>query len=274
MPRIHPTACVEPSARIDDDAEIGPYCIVGADVQIDAGVRLISHIHVTGSTSIGARTVVHPHASLGGPPQSVHYRGGATRLSIGTDCDIREGVTINVGTEDGGGVTTIGNKGFFMVNAHIAHDCHVGNNVTFANNAVLGGHVTIGDFAFLGGQAAVHQFVRVGEGAMIGGVTGVRRDVIPFGFALGHIAELIGLNVVGLKRRGCTRADLHRLRRFYRAVFLTQGVIAERLERAAGQFGGDPLAAKIIDFIRQGSSRHFTLPGTRIRTEHERAGSE
>jgi len=274
MPRIHPTACVDASAQIADDAEIGPYCVIGPQVEIGGAVRLTAHVHVTGVTAIGARTVVYPFASLGGPPQSVHYRGGSTRLSIGADCDIRQGVTMNIGTEDGGGVTTVGNKGFFMVNAHVAHDCHVGNNVTFANNAVLGGHVTIGDYAFLGGQAAIHQFVRVGEGAMIGGVTGVRRDIIPFGFALGHIAELIGLNIVGLKRRGCSRDDLRQLRRFYRAVFLSQGVLAEKLEHAAAQFAGDQLIAKIVDFIRQGSSRHFTLPGTRIRTEHERAGSE
>jgi UDP-N-acetylglucosamine acyltransferase len=147
-----------------------------------------------------------------------------------------------------------------MVNSHVAHDCQVGNDVTFANNAVLGGHVHVGDHAFLGGQAAVHQFVRVGESAMIGGVTGVRRDVIPFGFASGQEAELVGLNVIGLKRGGCSRDDLHRLRRLYQALFFGAGTLLERLATAAGQYSDDPHAAKIFAFIRDGSSRHFTLP--------------
>jgi UDP-N-acetylglucosamine acyltransferase len=267
MPRIHPTACIEAGARIADDAEIGPYCVIGPQVAIANAVRLIGHVHVAGSTSIGAGTVVYPFASLGGPPQSVRYRGGPTRLIIGAACDIREGVTMNIGTEDGGGTTFVGDGGFFMVNSHVAHDCQVGNNVTFANNAVLGGHVSVGDHAFLGGQAAVHQFVRIGEGAMIGGVTGVRRDVIPFGFASGQEAELVGLNVVGLKRRGCSRDGLHRLRRLYRALFFGPGVIAERAHMAATEFGDDPLAAKIVDFVRAGTARHFTLPGSDGRTD-------
>jgi UDP-N-acetylglucosamine acyltransferase len=262
MPRVHPTACIDAGARIAEDADIGPYCVVGPDVEIGAGVRLLAHVNVAGATAIGARTVVYPFASLGTPPQSVHYRGGRTRLVIGADCKIREHVTMNTGSEDGGGITRVGDRGFFMVNSHVAHDCQVGNDVTFANNAVLGGHVLVGDHAFLGGQAAVHQFVRVGESAMIGGVTGVRRDVIPFGFASGQEAELVGLNVIGLKRRGCSRNDLHRLRRLYQALFFGPGTLLERLAEAAGQYSDDPYAAKILAFIRDGSSRHFTLPAT------------
>jgi len=261
MPRVHPTACIEPGARLADGAEIGPYCIIGANVSIAEGVRLVSHVHVAGTTSIGPRTVIYPFASLGTPPQSVHYRGGATFLIIGADCDIREGVTMNVGTENGGGVTRVGDHGFFMANSHVAHDSQIGKQVTFANNAVIGGHVSIGDYVVLGGQAAVHQFVRVGEGAMIGGVSGVRRDVIPFGFASGQHARLVGLNVVGLKRRGCDRGQLHRLRSLYGELFFGPRTMAERVIDAANQYGSDPFASKILNFIRDGSPRGFTLPG-------------
>ena len=176
-------------------------------------MRLQSHVSIAGVTVIGERATVYPFVSLGTAPQSTAYRGEPTRLVIGNDCQFREGVTVSIGTEKGGGMTTVGDRCFMMANSHIAHDCVVGNDVTFANNVALGGHVTIGDNVFLGGQAAVHQFNRVGEGAMIGGVTGVTTDVIPFGFAMGPIpAYLAGLNVVGLKRRGYSRADMHRIR--------------------------------------------------------------
>src|SRR5215471_1148512 len=166
MPRIHPTAVVEPNAAIAEGAEIGPYCVIGPNVSIGEGCRLAAHVYVAGHTAIGARTVVAPFASLGTPPQSVKYRGGPTRLVIGADCDIRESVTINTGTEDGGGVTTIGDRCFFLVGSHVGHDCRLGNDITLANNTVLGGHVTVGDFSFLGGLAAIHQFVRIGESVM------------------------------------------------------------------------------------------------------------
>src|SRR5262249_52529226 len=161
-----------PEAVIGSNVTIGPYCIVDRHVVIGEGCRLIAHVHLAGHTTIGPRTVIHPFASLGSPPQSVRYRGGPTRLIIGPDCDIRESVTMNIGTEDAGGVTQVGERCIFMVGSHVAHDCNVGNDVTFANNAVLGGHVSLGDRVVLGGQAAVRQFVRVGEGAMIGGLSG------------------------------------------------------------------------------------------------------
>jgi UDP-N-acetylglucosamine acyltransferase len=260
MAVIDPTARIEPGARVGPDVSIGPYCIIGPDVEIGEGCRLSAHVHIAGHTAVGARTVVHPFASLGGPPQSVKYRGGPTRLTVGTDCDIRAGVTISTGTEDGGGVTVIGDRCFFMAGSHVGHDCRVGNAVTFANNAVLGGHVSVGDRAFLGGQAAVHQFVRVGEGAMIGGLSGITRDVIPFGFAFGPRAELVGLNVVGLKRSGHGRADLHRLRQSYRALFLGAGEFRDRLAAVAAEHGADPLVGKIVDFLRAGGSRPPMMP--------------
>lgn len=260
MALIDPTARVEAGAIVGENVSIGPYCIVGANVSLGDDCRLLAHVSISGHTTIGDRTVIYPFASLGAPPQSVKYKGGPTRLVVGSDCDVREGVTMSTGTEDGGGLTSVGDRCFCMAGSHIGHDCHVGDDVTFANNAVLGGHVSIGDRAFLGGQAAVHQFVRVGEGAMIAGVTGVARDVIPFGFAFGHRAELVGLNMVGLKRRGLGRAELHRLRACFRALFMGDGTFRERLDAAAAEHGSDPFAGKIIKFLRQGGARSIMMP--------------
>lgn len=260
MARIHPTALVEPGAKIAPDAEIGPYCVIGPHVTIDAGVCLAAHVHLAGHTTIGARTRIAPFASLGTPPQSVKYRGGPTRLLIGADCDIREGVTINIGTEDGGGITEIGARCFFLAGSHVGHDCHVGNDVTLANNAVLGGHVTTGDYVSLGGHAAVHQFVRIGESAMISGVSGVAGDVIPFAFAIGQRAVLKGLNVVGLRRRGFGRADIQHLRAAYRALFAGEGIFRDRLAAAERTFGDDPLVGKVIGFIQASRSRPLLMP--------------
>jgi len=217
-------------------------------------------VHVTGHTSIGRNTVIHPFASLGTPPQSVKYRGGATRLIVGSDCDIRESVTMNLGTEDAGGLTRVGDRGFFMVGSHVGHDCQVGDDVVLANNAVLGGHVTLEDRVVLGGLTAVHQFVRIGEGAMVSGVTGVAADLIPFGFAIGQRAALNGLNVVGLRRRGFKRDDIIRLRRAYHALFLAEGVFRDRLASVEREFAGDPLVGRIIAFIHAGQSRPLMHP--------------
>ncbi|MPZ58497.1 MAG: acyl-ACP--UDP-N-acetylglucosamine O-acyltransferase [Rhizobiales bacterium] len=263
MLAIHPTAVVDRHAEISADVEIGPYCVIGPNVSIAEGCRLVAHVHVTGHTSIGAGTDVCPFASLGTPPQSVRYRGGPTRLVIGARCDIREGVTINTGTEDGRGVTEIGDNCFLMVGSHVGHDCRVGAHVTFANNAVLGGHVSVGDWVFLGGQAAVHQFVRIGEGAMIAGVTGVSEDVIPFGFCIGQRGFLNGLNVVGLRRRGCNRADLLRLRGAYRMLFSGAGAFRERLAEADVAYAGDPLVGKILEFIHESGKRSLAMPAGR-----------
>lgn len=268
---IDATARVADGARIGDDVEIGPYCVIGPRVEIGDGARLIAHVHVTGVTTIGAGTVVHPFASLGTPPQSVHYRGSATRLVIGPRCELREGVTMNTGTEDGGGITQVGEGCLFMVGSHVGHDCQVGNTVTFANNAVIGGHVSVGDNVFLGGQAAVHQYVRIGEGAMLAGLSGASGDLIPFGFASGgQIADLVGLNVVGLKRRGASRSDLHQLRRAYRALFLGEGVFADRVEAVAKEFAADPLVKRMIAFIRAGSKRSLIQPARQQQRHDQR----
>jgi UDP-N-acetylglucosamine acyltransferase len=260
---IDPTARVADGARIGEGVEIGPYCVVGPEVELGAGVRLISHVNVTGVTTVGECTVVYPFASLGTPPQSVHYRGGPTRLVIGARCELRESVTMNTGTEDGGAITRVGERCLLMVGSHVGHDCQVGNGVNFANHVVLGGHVSVGDNAFIGGNAAVHQYVRIGEGAMVAGVSGVTGDIIPFGYALGQIAALVGLNIVGLRRRGATRAAMHQLRRAYRTLFFSEGVFADRIAAVGGEFGADPVVEKVIAFIKAGGKRPLMQPRTK-----------
>ncbi|MGE3149148.1 MAG: acyl-ACP--UDP-N-acetylglucosamine O-acyltransferase [Pseudorhodoplanes sp.] len=261
MARIHPTAIVESGAAIADDAEIGPYCVIGPQVTIGNGCKLVSHVHVSGVTSIGARTKIAPFCSLGTPPQSTRYRGGATRLVIGEDCDLREAVTMNTGTEDGGGVTTVGNKGLFMVSSHVGHDCHVGNGVTFANAATLGGHCTIGDNVVMGGLSAIHQHVRIGTGAMVAGVTGVRADVIPFGLVIGAIGRLGGLNLIGLKRKGFSRQSINTVRAAYKKLFFGPELFKVRFEAMAAEYGGDAAVSVIIDFIRDHTDRSLCQPG-------------
>jgi len=268
MSAIDPTACVAPGAAVHEGASIGPYCIVGPDVVLGEGCRLIAHVHITGHTSVGARTVIYPFASLGTPPQSIKYRGGPTRLVIGADCQIRENVTVNTGTEDDRGVTEIGDRCFLMAGAHVAHDCKVGSDVTFANNAVIGGHVSVGDHTFLGGQSAVRQFVRIAEGAMIVGLSGVRADIIPWGMAQGPLASLIGINVVGLRRRGFAKAEILRLREAYRELFLGGGTFCDRLARLEATGPDDRLVGGVLAFIR-GGSRPLTTAVARTSTVQE-----
>ena len=260
---IDSTARIDPAARVSPDVSIGPFCIVGPNVVIAEGCRLVAHVHLTGHTTIGARTTIYPFASLGTPPQSVHYHGEPTELVIGADCEIREGVTANIGTTQRG-VTTIGDHCFLMANSHVAHDCAVGNNVTFAQGATLGGHCEVGDFVFLGGLCAVHQFTRLGESAMIGGVSGVRGDVIPFGLANGDVARLDGVNVVGMKRRGFSRAWIHGVRAAARTLFdQSHGPLAERLAAVEREFGDCEPVQKIVAFLRDAGERPLCWPRAR-----------
>ncbi len=260
MPVIHPAACVDARAQIAEDVEIGPYCVVDGDVTIAEGCRLVAHVHVTGVTYVGPRTVVYPFASLGTPPQDVKYRGAPTRLVIGADCQIRESVTMNRGTEHGGGVTEVGDRAFFMASSHVGHDCRVGNDVVLTNGAVLGGHCVVGDFVYMGGLSAAHQFSRIGSCAMIAGITGVRSDIIPFGFAVGSLAYLAGLNVLGMKRRNFTRQRIHAVRRAYRELFSGSGTFAARLDAVAAAYGTEPAVAAIVAFIREGGERALCHP--------------
>ncbi len=257
---IHPTAIVNPAARLGAGVVIGPYCVIGKDVQLDDNVRLVAHVVVDGRTRIGAGTVVYPFASLGLSPQDLKYHGEPSTLEIGANNQIREYVTMNPGTEGGGMVTRVGDNCLFMVSAHVAHDCQVGNNVILANNATLAGHVTVGDYAIIGGLSAVHQFVRIGAHAMIGGMSGVENDVIPYGTVKGERGHLAGLNVVGLERRGFSREDIHALRSAYRMLFSTEGTMAERLDDVANLYAGQGLVGSVIDFIRARANRALCQP--------------
>ncbi|MPZ36947.1 MAG: acyl-ACP--UDP-N-acetylglucosamine O-acyltransferase [Rhizobiales bacterium] len=258
--QIDPTARVDRQATIGQGVVIGPFCTVGPHVTLGEHVNLVANVHIAGHTTIGPGTRIAPSASLGGPPQSTRYRGGATTLVVGADCDIRENVTMNTGTEDGGGATTVGDRCMLMVGAHVGHDCHVGNDVTFANNAVLGGHVSVGDFTVLGGQVAVLQFVHIGEGAMVSGVSGVAADIIPFGLAIGQRAFLEGVNLVGMKRRGFSRDDIKHVWRAYRLLFHGDATFDERRSAVEREFGGHPLVGKIVDFMHAPRHRPLMMP--------------
>jgi UDP-N-acetylglucosamine acyltransferase len=265
---VDSTARIADGARLAPDVEVGPYCVIGPQVELRAGVRLQSHVSITGVTSVGERTVIAPFSSLGTPPQSVKYRGGPTRLVIGSDCDIRENVTMNTGTEDDRGVTEVGNRCLFMVGSHVGHDCKVGNHVTFANNVVLGGHVVIGDNVVFGGSVAVRQFVHIGDGAMIVGMSGVRADVIPWGLAFGHLADLVGLNVIGMRRRGIAKSDIHELREGYEVLFFGKGAFRDRLERLSA-LKNSPLVDQMITFVRAAGKRPLTMAIRRHSADEE-----
>ena len=260
MTDIDPTARVMDGAVIGDRTTIGPYCIVGPHAVIGENCALMSHVQVMGHTSIGDGCVISPFVALGGAPQDLSYRGEPTRLEIGAGCTLREGVTMNTGTAKGGGLTRVGDRGFFMNNSHVGHDCLVGNDVIFATSATLGGHCEIGDFVYIGGLSAVHQFTRVGPQVMIGGVCGVRGDVIPFGLVNGQYAVLEGLNIIGMKRRKFTRQRLATVRAFYQKLFHGPGIFAERLESVQPMAGEDPAISEILTFIRNGKHRPLCLP--------------
>ena len=260
MARIHPSSVVDPRAEIAATAEIGPFCTVGPDVRLGENVRLLSHVAVDGHTSVGEGTVIYPFASIGHAPQDLKYKGEPSRLEIGAHNRIREHVTMNPGTEGGGMLTQVGSHGLFMVGAHVAHDCIVGDHVILANNATLGGHVVVGDHAILGGLAAVHQFVRIGKHAMIGGMSGVEADVIPYGSVIGERGWLQGLNVVGLKRRGFSRDDIHALRRAYRVLFAEDRELTGRIADLRAGFGEVGLVRDLLDFVTGESSRALCRP--------------
>lgn len=260
MTSIHPTAIIERGAELAANVRVGPFCHVGAQVELGDGVELLSHAAVSGITSIGANTKIFPFASIGHQPQDLKYKGEPSRLVIGKNNQIRESVTMNPGTEGGGMLTRVGDNGLFMAGAHVAHDCLLGNNVIMANNATLAGHVEVADFAFIGGLAAVHQFCRIGTHAMIGGMSGVEQDVIPFGMVMGNRAHLTGLNLVGLKRRGFERDDIAKLRQAYDQLFASGGTLAERLNSLSAQFQHIVVINEVIDFIRNASKRGICQP--------------
>ncbi len=260
MAKVHPTAIVEDGATLGDGVEIGPFCVIGSRSVLAEGVRILSHVVLAGQTTIGARTIVHPHAVLGGGPQ---FRGDAgldARLAIGEDNVIREHVTMNGGSVKGGGLTAVGDRGYFMAYSHVAHDCHVGNGVTFANSVALGGHVMIADGVNIGGVSAVQQFSRIGRNAFIGGLTGVPDDVIPYGMAWGDHARLEGLNLIGLKRRGVPRERIHALRAAYRAMFFGKGRLMDRAREAGERWKGFAEVEEVVSFVLADSKRPICMP--------------
>jgi UDP-N-acetylglucosamine acyltransferase len=252
---IHPAALVAEGATIGEGVEIGPWCQVGPNVVLGDGVRLVSHVVVDGHTRLGAGTILYPFASVGLPPQDLKYRGEPTRCEIGAGTQIREHCTIHRGTATGAGVTRVGENCLLMAVVHVAHDCTLGNSVIIANNVVMGGHVTIEDGAVIGGSAALHQYIRIGQGAMVGGVSGVEADVIPFGLVMGNRARLSGLNVVGLRRRGVEPTAIRTLRAAFRLLFRHDGIFAARVAEARMRYGSDPIVAEILSFIEAPSRR-------------------
>jgi UDP-N-acetylglucosamine acyltransferase len=247
---IHPTALIEDGARLGAGVEIGPFCMVGSRVTLGDGVKLLSHVVVKGVTELGPRTIVHAGAVLGGEGQIRGNDFPEGRLVVGSDCVLRELVTMNCGSRKDKGITQVGNRGYFMAGSHVGHDCTVGDDVTFANSVALGGHSWIGDGVIFGGLSAVQQFCRVGRGAMVGGLTGVNRDVIPYAMAFGDHAELAGLNLIGLKRRGLSRETIHAMRGAFRLIFHGgDGDMKSRAIEARALWSGVAEVGEIADFI-------------------------
>jgi UDP-N-acetylglucosamine acyltransferase len=264
---IHPTALVAPGAVIAAGAKIGPFCTIGADVVIGEGVELVSHVVVDGVTRIGAGAKIFPFATIGLAPQDLKYKGEATETEIGPRTMIREHCSIHRGTATGSGITRVGADCLLMAVVHVAHDCIIEDQVIISNNVVMGGHVEIGPRAVIGGAAAIHQFVRIGAGAMIGGVSGIPADVVPYTLVFGARARLAGLNAVGLKRRGLDRAALHRVRAGFNALFNEHGVLAERIETVRATYGDDPYIAEMLAFITHPSSRGLITQRSRTNDE-------
>jgi UDP-N-acetylglucosamine acyltransferase len=258
---IDPLARVEPGARLGEGVQIGPFCVVGAGVSLGARTRLISHVSIVGNVTVGEDCVIYPFATLGHPPQDFKHRGEDTRLIIGARNVIREHMTMHPGTAVGRGETRVGEDGYFMVGAHIAHDCIVGDRVVMANCASIGGYVQIADGVMLGGLSGVHQHVRVGRGAFVAQGAALTSDLIPFGLAQGNPAALAGLNLVGLKRRGFPRETIHTLRAAYRMLVAEEGTFQERLVDVAESFRDTPEVQEIVAYIRADGDRALCLPG-------------
>ena len=252
---VHPSSVVEDGAHIGENVSIGPFCYVGPLATIGAGAWLSSHVVVTGKTTVGARSRVFHGAVLGAEPQNVKYKGEETQLIIGTDCVIREGVTMHTGMEDAGGKTVVGDHCMFLAYSHVAHDCRVGNHVILSNNVMLGGHVEMGDRVIVGGGAGIHQFCRVGHHAFVGGLATSVLDVIPFGMINGNPSHLGGLNIVGMSRSGMDKTQIHKVRRVFKAIFHGDGTVRENLARIRHEHEGDPVLADLFGFIDAKSHR-------------------
>jgi UDP-N-acetylglucosamine acyltransferase len=256
---IHKTAIIDSNAKICSSVDIGPYSIIGPNVKIEENVVIESHVNITGHTSIGKNCKIYPFASIGSDPQDMKYQNEKTKLSIGDNNKIREYVTINPGTVQGGGITKIGNNNLIMINAHIAHDCIIANSVVIANSAAIAGHAEIGDNVIIGGNCGVQQFTRIGKMAMIGGMTGVSRDVIPYGLSTGNRNYLNGINIVGLRRSKTSNKDIIGLTEAYKEIFKTES-LNENLNKLNGQFNNNDLVKEVIEFITKDKKRPICTP--------------
>ena len=250
---IHPTAIVDENAKIGTNVTIGAYSVVGPDVVLEDNVTLKSHVCVEGVTAIGEGTMIYPFAAVGTAPQDLKYRGEKSRLIVGKNCSIREHVTMHTGTADGSMETRTGDNCLFMVGVHVAHDCIIGNNVIMANNATLGGHVVVGNNVLIGGLSAVHQFVRIGDFSVIGGMSGVESDVIPFGRVKGERAFLAGLNLIGLERNGFEKSDIRLMQKAFSQLFSDGGTMDNRIEKVETEYSDNESVQKIIDFAKEKS---------------------
>jgi len=257
---VHPTAIVEDGAKLGNDVEVGPYCLVGKDVTLGDGVEMLSHAVVTGRTSVGPRARIFPFASIGHRPQDLKYAGEPSTLEIGADVTIREHVTINPGTAGGGMITRIGDRCLIMIGAHIGHDCIIGSNCVLSNNVTFAGHCRVDDYVVMSGYSGATQFVHIGAHAFVGGLSKVEKHLIPYGTAVGNPAELSGLNLVGLKRRGFDREAIHNLRTAYRMIFASEGTLRERVDDAAAIFPNDQLVQDVVKFIVEAKDNPLTLP--------------
>lgn len=258
---IHPTAFVEPGAELGAGVKIGPFCHVGPHVRLDDNVELMSHVVVMGDTSIGEGTRVFPHAVLGADPQNAAHRGSLTKLVIGRGNTIREGVTMHAGSDTARGETTVGDYGMFLAYSHVAHDCVLGDHITFANNVMIGGHAVIGDRVIIGGGGGVHQFCRVGHHAFIGGLAGAIYDVIPFGMVIGNRGFLAGLNIVGMKRSGMTREEIGLANRAYREMFEgSEGALRDRAMRLRAENPNSVAVQDLTEFVLAESKRKLLTP--------------
>ena len=256
---IHNSSVIDKKAKISKKIKIGPFCYVGPDVELKDDVELISNVHIEGNTSIGKGTRIFPFASIGTQPQDLKFKGEKNNLVIGEYNLIREYVTINPGTEGGGSETIIGNNCLFMISSHIAHDCKIGNNVIIANNVPLGGHVTIEDSVVIGGNSAVQQFTRIGRLAMIGGMTGVLKDVIPFGLSIGNRNFLQGLNLIGLRRHKYENQKIIGLDKAFKEIFSSKN-LHENLNKINGEFKDNELVGEVIRFIEKDKRRPICAP--------------
>lgn len=259
MTNIHPSAVIEEGAQIDPSAIVGPFCVVGAQVVLGPLVELKSHVVITGQTEVGESTVIFSFAVIGEIPQDLKFKGEASRLVIGKRNRIREHVTMNCGTEGGGGITRVGDDGLFMAGCHVAHDAIIGNNVIVVNSAAVAGHCVLEDDVIIGGLAGIHQWVRIGRGAIIGAVTMVTNDVIPYGLVQASRGELDGLNLVGLKRRGVARSDITALRAAFQMLAQGEGTFLNRAERLGEETSSD-YVQEIVNFVMAESGRHFLTP--------------